>query len=89
MARSNKRPRIEDSAKQKTIPEFYQDFPEVQHIGVTTLIKSRLPLTFLEWPDYLQSGLVVSVLSLLRDTSDFEARTLIAKYWEVGWVHHL
>ncbi len=80
---SNKRPRIEDSTRPKATPEFYQDFPEVSGIGVTTLIKSRLPLTFLEWPDYIQSGLVVSVLPLMRDTPDPEARALITRYWEV------
>ena len=80
---SNKRPRIEDPPKQKTIPGFYQDFPEVLQISVTALIKSKLPLTFMEWPDYLQSGLVVSVLGLMRDTPDLEARALISRYWEV------
>ena len=50
---SNKRPRLEHPAKQKTIPGFHQDFPELLQISVTALIKSELPLTFLEWPDYL------------------------------------
>ena len=79
----NKRRRMDDATRQKAIPGFYQHFPEISHIGVTTLRTSRLPLTFQEWPDYLQSGLIVSVLSLMRDTPELEARTLISRYLEV------
>ena len=50
---SNKRPRLEYPAKQKTILGVHQDFSELLRISVTALIKSKLPLTFLEWPDYL------------------------------------
>ena len=74
---------MDDPAKYHSGPEFYQDFPEVSHIGVTALMKSRLPLTFREWPDYNQNGLIISVLLLMRDMQDLEGRALIIRYWEV------